>query len=552
LIIFIADSFVIGINKSGLGSGEAKLKLDHVWAEPLFGQNINEIEIGGFTQVTLIINLQNLLEHLDNLQDYYAIRFGNLDIFNNRRNILMALLNDNEEYSFQTQVKKFNGGGGSLYIEKPNKNIEDYTFLLREINLSPKNIETSLVASIEGNIYNRCIRIDEFTIEQPPPQQDGNDGEQPPPVKYEHNSLPYQLILQGPPGTGKSHTLDDLLKKQDINPKNSDRFERIVGHPELTSADFIGQYRPVTHGSNLEYRFTPGPFARLLKRALDDEEKKPHILVIEELNRTNAAAMFAEVFQLLDRDDEGYSQYGVNLGIDVNRYLLGKEREAEHESYKVRLPPNFALWATMNTADQGVFPMDTAFKRRWSFKYLGVDEGHNVWNSQGVAGQINPWNPLVPSYSNLYWQTMRVNINQLLAESGIDEDRQLGGFFLTKRELGWDPIIKQLVPNHEEVIKESIMTKVVGYLRDDVLRYEPHMLFKDDGNQRVKGFSALLSKMKREGVLSVFKGFNNSESWNKTFAEYIAGYAAASVTSSPDRSNPPTSSELEAEQTESE
>ena len=291
-----------------------------------------------------------------------------------------------------------------------------------------------------------------------------------------------QLILQGPPGTGKSHYLKQKLQEYGLTDE-SPKVERIVGHPELTSADFIGSYRPSTDSGTLQYGFVMGPFTRLLKKALANDQNKSepnqaHILIIEELNRCNAAAMFAEVFQLLDRDDEGYSEYATSLGQDVNK-ALGLKAEA-----KVKLPPNLAIWGTINTADQGVFPMDTAFKRRWSFKYLGVNTGEEEW-------QKPEWNPEVPNCGSLTWQSLRLGLNAALASVGIDEDRHLGGFFLSKRELKSDRAI------------ESISTKVIGYLRDDVLRYEPQLLFKSK-QSHVPGFSRLLTQMEADGVLSVF------------------------------------------------
>lgn len=314
-----------------------------------------------------------------------------------------------------------------------------------------------------------------------------------------------QQIFQGPPGTGKSFTLKEMLKSTlnltDEELDTTTQVERIVGHPELNSTDFIGSYRPITQSDKLEYSFTPGPFTRLLKKSLDSEmNSTPYILIIEELNRTNAAALFAEVFQLLDRNDHGRSEYATNLGQDVNQYL-GKP-----EDFKTYLPANFAIWATMNTADQGVFPLDTAFKRRWSFKYLGVDEGQDKWWSKS-----SEWNPEVPSCNGLHWQEFRMFINQQLAANDIEEDRQLGGFFLSKYEL------------NSERVKESIMTKVIGYLRDDVLRYEPHVLFKSNNN-KVKGFGSLLQDMKKAGILSVFKGSPKVDFVRESIEEYVKAW----------------------------
>ena len=353
---------------------------------------------------------------------------------------------------------------------------------------------------------------------------------------FNSNPIP-QLILQGPPGTGKSHKLSEMLMEYGIDQENdkdenNERFERVVGHPELTSADFIGQYRPMTRGeeNELEYSFVPGPFTRLLKQALNDS-KQAYILIIEELNRTNSAAMFAEIFQLLDRRADGQSQYKVNLGLDVNRYLLDKTTDEKDKAFelraakhKVRLPANFAIWATMNTADQGVFPLDTAFKRRWSFEYLGVDDGEKVWGEPDDNGNY-PWDPKISD--DMTWQMLRKGINQVLSDHGKDEDRQLGGFFLTQRELGWDPVKNCLINDHMKTIQGNIMTKVIGYLRDDVLRYEPQVLFEVNDKEIVKGFSGLISQMKAKGILSVFRA-NDVATWKTEFNQYIAKYQVAS------------------------
>lgn len=297
-----------------------------------------------------------------------------------------------------------------------------------------------------------------------------------------------QKIICGPPGTGKSYKINQELKEKGITGSQT---IRMVCHPESTNAQFIGSYRPQSIKGQITYGFSEGPFTKLLKRALNNPDQ-PYVLVIEELNRANSAAMFAEAFQLLDRDANGWSEHPTDLGDDVLSYLLCILGE-DHKEYQrvrdegVRLPPNFAIWATMNTADQGVFPMDTAFKRRWSFEYIGVDEGHEEW--------LKPeWNPEIPE-TGMTWQTLRLAINSALELEGIEEDRYLGGFFLTKQELA-DP----------EQILNHVINKVIGYLRDDVVRYEPERLFKMDGDY-VPGFAKLRRQIKKypQRLKSIFK-----------------------------------------------
>ncbi len=640
-LISIPDCFVTTTNKVGSGSGEGKLRIDNNIAEHIFQTNLDLILDKDFREVKIVVDLSIFKIHLLNLKKTYEHKFNNLELFYKRLDKIQKYISSGRYYfEFNTQVKKFKGGGGAVYITRPQTDTDDYDFLFREINLSPSDTKSFLVIDINGSTINIVnIILDGFeerldwgnfkkqTIEQYYVHniQDnliylsrGVEGKYfiiPKQIikaylqSYIKKKIPLngsintsemkrlvldsyqddlvwdnytlgqhaanahisrfvilnpslllnidpkpraaklpQLILQGPPGTGKSHQLDARLSGYGID-QDSDRFERVVGHPELTSADFIGQYRPMTKGANaeLEYCFVPGPFTRLLKQALGDP-KQAYILIIEELNRTNAAAMFAEVFQLLDRRDDGQSKYGVNLGADVNRYLLKKEDEETSDKdeerisrHKVRLPANFAIWATMNTADQGVFPMDTAFKRRWSFEYLGVNEGEEIWGKADPQ-KSNPWNPMIMDDGSMDWQSLRKGINQVLSQHGKDEDRQLGGFFLTQRELGWDPMNGCLVDNHLAIIQQNIMTKVIGYLRDDVLRYEPHVLFIANEQQAVPGFSGLISQMKREGILSVFRA-NDVQTWQTEFQKYIARHHSVNPTT--DESDPNLTEEIQ-------
>ena len=142
----------------------------------------------------------------------------------------------------------------------------------------------------------------------------------------------------------------------------------------------------------------------------------------------------------------------------------------------------------MNTADQGVFPMDTAFKRRWSFEYIGVNDGGEVWTQA-------PWNPNIPGQDGLTWQALRLHINQRLEREGVDADRQLGGFFLTQEELSDSA---QLL-NH-------IVNKVIGYLRDDVMRYEPERLVAQGASGRAVSFAQLRQAVIKDkrGLLTLF------------------------------------------------
>ncbi|GAA3971561.1 AAA family ATPase [Mucilaginibacter dorajii] len=284
---------------------------------------------------------------------------------------------------------------------------------------------------------------------------------------------PYNLIIYGAPGTGKSKEVE---KRSSIF---GSRKKRITFYPDYSYAKFAGSYKPVTYykkpsgdvefynsrGSEfknqyilnepiIDYSFTPGPFLQALSEAFLSE--LPYLLIIEEINRANSAAVFGEIFQLLDRT-EGSSDYRVMLSEEAMLHL----KEKLGEKYKliengIYLPSNFYIWATMNSADQGVFHMDSAFKRRWNFEYLPLNKNEDVRQGKSIFFGSKQYN----------WNSFRQIINTFLsAECKIPEDRLIGPFFLSEAEL-MDP--------------ESIKNKLLLYLRDDVLRHSHRKLFEAD------------------------------------------------------------------------
>ena len=182
-------------------------------------------------------------------------------------------------------------------------------------------------------------------------------------TEYERNR-----IVFGAPGTGKSYELkedcEDLLKDA------KDNYERVTFHPDYSYSQFVGTYKPVMGADEkIRYDFVPGPFMRVYVEALKSgrtENPQPHLLLIEEINRAKVAAVFGDVFQLLDRDDDGVSEYEIQASEDIRKYLAKQLGGTPDNYQKIRIPNNMFIWSTMNSADQGVFPMDTAFKRRWN------------------------------------------------------------------------------------------------------------------------------------------------------------------------------------------
>lgn len=297
-------------------------------------------------------------------------------------------------------------------------------------------------------------------------------------------------IIFGAPGTGKSHTanLDAnallLGARNENSPLTDDdkktkagHMERVTFHPEYSYYDFVGSYKPVMKNvkvegkdateRKIEYDFVPGPFTRILVKALKDKEH-PYLLLIEEINRARVAAVFGDIFQLLDRTEEGESEYSICLSEDLKEHF-GKQGLQLNE---LKLPPNLYIWATMNSADQGVYPLDTAFKRRWSMEYLDIDSGKKDND----------------------WDQIRTGINKLLIEKGhVNEDKLMGYYFLKAEEMA------------DAHLEDSLKGKVLMYLFDDAAKPCRKDIFKGINKARI--YSDLRAKLSlSEPNLGIFDG----------------------------------------------
>lgn len=246
-------------------------------------------------------------------------------------------------------------------------------------------------------------------------------------------------IFYGAPGTGKTHTVDARTKGKNCI--------RTVFHPDLQNGDFIGGLKPVTRDGSVTYEFSPGPFAQALKEATTHPEDEV-FLIIEELNRAPAAAVFGDLFLLLDRDPSGRGKYDADFPNDEFRVWLGNQ--CEQEINKLRLPSNLSLLATMNSADQGVFPLDTAFRRRWEQEYIKIDYSNAPNGSVGVVMSDD-------QLAAIPWASFVHVLNDYLTEHlSISEDRLLGPWFVSDVELD---------------ACDAVPGKVLIYLWDDLLRH---------------------------------------------------------------------------------
>ena len=269
---------------------------------------------------------------------------------------------------------------------------------------------------------------------------------------------PRNLIFFGAPGTGKSYQLNRLAKDSFA----AGNIVRVTFYPDYTYSQFVGCFKPVTRYKNdyksvskqesyISYEFVPGPFLETYAKAVQNPDEN-YLLIVEEINRANSAAVFGDVFQLLDRDASGRSEYEIAVPREMRDYLglrlleyanngrihdpaklMSEQERLANEAKRLSLPPNMYIWATMNSADQGVFPMDTAFKRRWDFRYMGIDDGENAEVDGRLLSEIE-----VPcGGQSIVWNKLRRAINELMADDDlkINEDKFLGPFFIAPASL---------------------------------------------------------------------------------------------------------------------
>ena len=300
-------------------------------------------------------------------------------------------------------------------------------------------------------------------------------------------------IVFGAPGTGKSFKLKEESAK--LLADHPDNFERVTFFPEYTYSRFVGSYKPVMDDEKkgeIRYEFVPGPFMRIYEKALKsiiDKDPQPFLLIIEELNRANAAAVFGDAFQLLDRDTKGVSDYELHPSNDIKKYLADKFNCSVDSFATIKIPSNMFIWATMNSADQGVCTIDTAFKRRWEFEYLGIDENEDKIKS---LGKFN----LQKYDSPVSWNSLRKAINAKMTSSpyNVNEDKLMGPFFLSKSlfDANADGSVKDI-----NSLFDAIKSKVIMYLYEDAVKQSKHKFF--DGCDSSK-FSSVCDAFDKEGM----------------------------------------------------
>lgn len=380
-------------------------------------------------------------------------------------------------FSIRTISKQLLGEFIDYYRKNPNKKAEDARVELKELSDIDKyeygyNATLTAMAKMVLDPKNELVRK-------------GNPAESSRTENHLLKTTGLQQIYYGVPGTGKSKTIKDLTFGESVI--------RTTFHPDSDYASFVGTYKPITEEVDLRdcygkkvidddtkevvkeeriaYKFIPQAFLEAYVKAWKKlGSSKKQYLIIEEINRGNCAQIFGDLFQLLDRNEYGFSDYPIVADKDMQKYLekefAGWEitnKDEINQLYgeanmvnlimkgeRLVLPSNLYIWATMNTSDQSLFPIDSAFKRRWDWKYVPIREGRDKETNAPLNWYINTGD------KQYDWWSFISKVNKLIGSLTNSEDKKLGYFFCKAKD--------------GEIDADLFVSKVIFYLWNDVFK----------------------------------------------------------------------------------
>lgn len=271
------------------------------------------------------------------------------------------------------------------------------------------------------------------------------------------NQNSFNKIYFGPPGTGKSHAIKEELKKLNVK---ADNYSRVTFHPDYDYHSFVGGYKPFTDKEDddkIKYKFVPQVFTDLYVKAWSSKSEN-YYLVIEEINRGNCAEIFGDIFQLLDRNPE----YNIEPSSELKAYLKDMQSKINEDiteedtkvnllfDGKLQMPNNLSILASMNTSDQSLYPMDSAFKRRWDWHYVPIDLKCIESNFTIIIDDTHQYS----------WLEFLAKVNDKIYSVTKSEDKQLGNWFINASK------------SENSISKELFINKVLFYLWNDVFKDE--------------------------------------------------------------------------------
>lgn len=389
------------------------------------------------------------------------------------------------------EILKFFGNNEQVEYEVYHFKRDDNRYYLNQLSVNGFNLRHFL---IEAHSVLRFIKTDDKTIdlrlESYYNSNDINIDELIEEIEETHNNdvlLCEQIIYYGAPGTGKSFKVENREGESE-----EDRI-RTTFHPDTDYSSFVGCYKPVPKEDDpdkITYRFIGQCFTKAYieawKRyvAPQDGQNRNFTLVIEEINRGNCAQIFGDIFQLLDRNGDGFSQYTISPDVDLTNFLAEqfdkiKEQMVEQgfekiaDGIEMKLPPNLSIIATMNTSDQSLFPIDSAFKRRWDWEYIPIQYSpiddvtkETIANKINIKGTTYDWGEFIKA------------VNERIYQLTKSEDKELGYFFVRPD----DGIY---------ITMQRFVSKVIFYLWSDIYkdyagRENSIFKFSEDSNGKNK------------------------------------------------------------------
>lgn len=302
------------------------------------------------------------------------------------------------------------------------------------------------------------------------------------------------IILYGVPGAGKSYAIENEYCDEGTE------MERVVFHPDYTYSDFVGQILPKSINGDVSYEFMPGPFTKIVRDAYRNPMKK-YILVIEEINRGNAPAIFGDIFQLLDRDGRKQikdkdgnlfanvnycgSSYGI-INADVAKIIYG------NEAHQVKIPSNMSIICTMNTSDQNVFTLDTAFQRRWNMRLI-----ENTFRKETKEEKLFAEKLILDTHITWedFCEVMNTHILEKNQNMTSSEDKRLGTHFVSMEDLTYSDETKGSAVEQREakLNNRRFPEKVLKYLWDDAFKFTRDQVFEEGYDSLEKVIKAFVS-----------------------------------------------------------
>lgn len=354
---------------------------------------------------------------------------------------LLEILFDKEANKWQDQLDK--------------KDKQELSFMVNSIRITNEIENRFNLENYQFSYY--LSSLDDKKEKNKGNKKDKNNMTQTKENKNNTNKKGVNIIYYGAPGVGKSYKVQ---KEYDLDNKDKQvSFERVVFHPEYSYGDFVGQIKPDIKEENgnhlITYKFESGPFTKILKKAIADQENH-HYLIIEEINRGNAHSIFGDLFQLLDRDKSGESEYEIT-NADIAKEVY------QDKNHKIKIPSNLTIIATMNTSDQNVYTLDTAFQRRWEMKHISnefteEEEEKELKNSQIFDTDVS-W--------GIFLEVINGYILDNSSHMSSLEDKRIGKYFINKNDF-----------NEKRI--DYFAHKVLKYLWDDAFKLNRESVLKDE------------------------------------------------------------------------